>query len=263
MSAAPRYVSAVCKARDLILELQIESPSEIAIDKIAAYKKAPIRYAKLDGCDGRMVRSGENAIITVSSAISRVGQKRFVIAHELGHVLLHPEIRQIDEVDSKQLSNFNHNQGVEELEANYFAAEVLMPKKLLNPFVQNAEPGWKTIGEIADTFQTTLSSSAIQFAHCTKEAVIVVASDAGDRKWFVFSETARDFFLSSSSRIHKYSCAQQLFDDGITSSRASDVPAGAWLDGFDPNGKECLTEDSIRAKGSTFVLTLIWINEDI
>jgi hypothetical protein len=45
--------------------------------------------------------------------------------------------------------------------------------------------------------------------------------------------------------------------------RASDVPAGAWLRGFDPDGKETVTEDSVFLTRYDQVLTIVWINEDI
>jgi len=110
-----------CHARDFDRRAADPGPAEIVIENIAPYKRAPVRYAVLEGCDGRMVRANDTAIITVNSSIVRVGQRRFVIAHELGHVLLHPKICQIDEVDIKQTRNFGHNQKPEELEANYFA----------------------------------------------------------------------------------------------------------------------------------------------
>jgi len=246
----------------LIIELQIQDPAEIVIERIAPYKHAPVRYAALEGCDGRMVRTNDTAIITVNSSISRAGQRRFVIAHELGHVLLHPKICQIDEVDSKQTRNFGHNQKPEELEANYFAAELLMPKVFFQKDVSGLEPSWASIRSLATKYQTTLTSTAIQFLHCAKEPLFLIASESGERKWFAFNDHVRGFFLNDSFRVHGYTCANELFDKDITQSRAK-VPAGAWFDSFDPNGKECITEDSMRATGSPFVLSLLWVSEDI
>jgi hypothetical protein len=82
----------------------------------------------------RLGRSGDNrekieedAIITVNSNLTYPGQKRFVIAHELGHFFLHPNARQFDAVDAAQATNWSEGQAVEEYEANLFAAELLMP----------------------------------------------------------------------------------------------------------------------------------------
>jgi hypothetical protein len=259
----PRYVQAVCRARDLIAELQIREPSEILVEKIAPFKRAPVRYAELVGCDGRMVRTGDQALITVRASIDRLGQRRFIIAHELGHVLLHPGIRQIDEVDIRQTRNFNHFQEPEELEANYFAAELLMPKAFFQKDAKDIEPSWAAIRTLAEHYQTTQSATAIQYVHCTKEPVMLVASENGKRRWFVGNDSVQDFFLSDAEQVHRYSCAYELLAEAKTQSRASNVPAGAWFRRFDPDGKECITEDAMRAKGSTFVLSLLWIHEAI
>lgn len=263
MKAGPAYAGAVCRARDLIAELQIEEPREIAVEKIAAFKGAPVRFAPLAGCDGRMSRADGLAIITVRNSIERVGQQRFVIAHELGHVLLHPNIRQIDEVDAKQTRNFSLRQEPEELEANYFAAEILMPRVFFAGDAERTEPTWDSITTLAQKYQTTRSATAIRYIHHTREAVFLIASDGGDRSWYVYSDLARDFFLREATQLHRYTCARELLDKGIGHSRSEKVPAGAWFDRYDPNGKENVVEDSIRAAGSSFVLTLVWVRDDI
>lgn len=263
MTKVPSYVSAACRARDLIAELQIQDPSEIVIEKIAPFKRAPVRYAPLEGCHGRMVRSGDTALITVNEAIVRPGQRRMIIAHELGHVIQHPHIKQMDEVDVTQTRNFNHRQRPEELEANYFAAELLMPKLFFQPDVNRCEPGWAAVRQLANRYQTTLSAAAIQFVHFSKEPVILVASENGIRRWYVIGDQALDFYPREDESVHRYSCANVLLQGTGTQERAQDVPAGMWLRGYAPNGKEYITEDSMRARGSQFILTLLWVHEAI
>jgi Zn-dependent peptidase ImmA (M78 family) len=263
VSNVPSYVHAACRARDLITELQIQDPAEIVIEKIAPYKRAPVRYARLEGCHGRMVRSDHTALITVNEAITRPGQRRMIIAHELGHVILHPHIKQMDEVDVTQTRNFNHRQRPEELEANYFAAELLMPKQFFKPVVNRCEPGWAAIRQLATRYQTTQSAAAIQFVHFSNEPVILIASENGTRRWYVVGDQALDFFPREEDSVHRYSCASVLLQGTGTQERAQDVPAGMWLRGYAPNGKEYITEDSMRARDSRFVLTLLWIHEAI
>ena len=258
-----RYAGALCRARDLLMELQIREPGEIDIENIAAYKDAPVRYAPLEGCDGRMVRLDDQALITVRDSITRQGQRRFVIAHELGHVLLHPNVRQMDEVDRGQARNFDYYQAAEELEANYFAAELLMPRRFFSLNVKGTEPGWDTVEVLADRYRTTLAATAAQYVHCSDETVFLIASMGGEWKWFVASERTEGFYITETRRLHRYTCAYELLNEDKTHSRAQDVAAGAWFRGFDPNGKECVTEDSMRASNSDFVMTLLWVREAI
>ena len=110
MKLPARNTLPLTKAREVIKELRIEEPDEIEIELIAAHKNAPVQEKDLNGADGRMVRLGEKSVITVRKSIRYAGQRRFVVAHELGHVLLHPHVRQIDEVKLEQLSNWSLKQ---------------------------------------------------------------------------------------------------------------------------------------------------------
>jgi hypothetical protein len=262
MNRPARYATAVCRANDLITELAIENPSEITIEKIAAFKNAPVRFADISGCDGRLVRMGQHGIITVRQSITRKSQIRFVIAHELGHFLLHPTIKQIDEVHSQQLRNWGSSQQIEELEANYFAAEVLMPQRFFENDIGRKVPSWDFVRGLADRYTTTLSSTAIQFVRFTHEPVTLVASEHGLRKWFVASSN-QEFFLRDEADIHPYTCAREVLDSGKNHSFAHNVPAGAWFRDFDPDSKDYVTEDSIKAADSSFVLTIIWVKHAI
>ncbi|MGH7751081.1 MAG: ImmA/IrrE family metallo-endopeptidase, partial [Candidatus Dormibacteria bacterium] len=62
----------------------------INVEYIAQRLNATVRYAKL-GADlsGMLIRDGDRTIISVARSHAKVRQ-RFTIAHELGHLLLHP-----------------------------------------------------------------------------------------------------------------------------------------------------------------------------
>ena len=111
MSQARKAIP-VAKARELHRELNILEPGEIDIERVAFYKDAQVRYEPLEGMDGRIVREGKAAIITVNSAITYEGQKRFVIAHELGHYFLHPSTRQVESVSQDQTNNWSEHQAI-------------------------------------------------------------------------------------------------------------------------------------------------------
>src|SRR5262249_35264481 len=151
------------------------------------------------------------------------GQKRFVIAHELGHFLLHPHVRQIDEISIAQASNWSLNQNPEEIEANLFAAEILMPAVLFVPRIQNKETSFDLINAVAKAFCTTLTATAIQFVRYTKEECVLVASENGHRKWFSTSDHF-SFYLREETRVHEYSCAAELQNSDKKQIRAQDMP---------------------------------------
>jgi Zn-dependent peptidase ImmA (M78 family) len=71
-------------AERLLQELGITEPDEIDLEAIAFHVNANVRYRRLDGCEARIIGTGDKAIITVN-ANSSPRRKRFSIAHELGH----------------------------------------------------------------------------------------------------------------------------------------------------------------------------------
>ncbi len=262
MNTFARYTIPLLKARQVIKDLRIEEPSEIEVDAISAFYKAPVRYEKMKGCDGRMVRTGECGIITVCDSISYEGQKRFVIAHELGHFLLHPQIRQIDEVNISQMQDWSTKQAAEEIEANLFAAELLMPDRFFELDLKGKRPSFELISELATKFRTTLTAAAIQFIKYTTEECALVASIDLQRKWYVTSASF-EFWLRDESRIHPFTCAAEMLKHKRDRGTAKNVVAGAWLKDYDVDSKEYITEDSRLSKNSRMVLSLIWIHAAI
>ncbi len=262
MKPAARYTIPVVKAHEIITKLEIEDPSEIEIELIAAHEGAPVLEKPLRGSDGRMVRMDGVAMITVRDSIRYPGQKRFVIGHELGHVLLHPHVRQIDEVKIAQTTNWSLNQEPEEIEANIFAAEILMPGKFLVPRIEKKDPSFALLRELATEFRTTLTATAIQFLRYTKEECVLICSKNGQRKWF-WTSGQFSFRLRDEVEIHPYSCAAELEKSGTPAVRGSDVPAGCWLGNFSPDGMECVTEDAIHSREFEETLSLVWLHEAI
>lgn len=92
-------------------------------------------------------------------------RQRFTMAHELGHYMLHANLIGNGVDDSKAYrsvpkGNF-YNQSitpVEETEANRFAAELLVPRALLETAVQTE----KNVGKIATLFQVSKSAMIIR-----------------------------------------------------------------------------------------------------
>ena len=98
MKPWPRKALSVAKAREILNHLEIQEPDEIQVERIAAYYSVRVEEEPLCGMDGCIVRNESSAIITLRESIPYPAQKRFVLAHELGHYFLHPGTRQIQTV---------------------------------------------------------------------------------------------------------------------------------------------------------------------
>jgi Zn-dependent peptidase ImmA (M78 family) len=88
----------------------VTSPVELPFLEVLGSENVWYQERKLSGCLGNMVRHKQHGIITISSDLSYVPQKRFVIAHELGHWLLHKDVPNFN-CDDKMLHQW-HGGGV-------------------------------------------------------------------------------------------------------------------------------------------------------
>lgn len=106
----------------------------VPVEKIAENLDLEVRYAPYDGdLSGALVRSKGETYIGVNSS-DHPNRKRFTIAHELGHFILHKGITlHVDKDFRVNLRDSDSSKGVDpvEMEANRFAAELLMPTRFL------------------------------------------------------------------------------------------------------------------------------------
>ena len=134
----PRYALARRKAEQLLQEAGIVAPP-VPVEQLAEHMGAVVRYAPFDGqMSGLLHRSedGNRAVIGVNSRHPTVRQ-RFSIAHELGHLVLHEPAFQIDQHAFVSFRNSKSSSASDphEIEANQFAAALLMPEVLLRACV--------------------------------------------------------------------------------------------------------------------------------
>ena len=131
------------KVNQLLEELEIDEPP-VPVRKIARHCDARIVRVPGEGdndLSGFLYREGDQAVIGVNKDHAPVRQ-RFTIAHELGHLLLHEHDQvHVDRGFRVQLRSGVSSQGTDrdEMEANRFAAELLMPSCLLRLDVEQRE----------------------------------------------------------------------------------------------------------------------------
>lgn len=122
------------RARQLIADHQISQPPA-RVEQLAEALGFQIARHRFDGPEsGFALRDGKRSIIGVNIQTSRRRQ-RFTIAHELGHLLMH-EGRPLT-VDQAVLRVDLRNEvssmatDLQEIEANTFAATLLMPEEVV------------------------------------------------------------------------------------------------------------------------------------
>ena len=105
----------------------------VSVERIARRLGLTIKPADLgEDCSGVLVRKGNRAIIGVNWKHS-LTRRRFSIAHEIGHFDLHRGETYIDRGYRVHFRDLESGSGTkqEEMEANAFAAALLMPATLV------------------------------------------------------------------------------------------------------------------------------------
>jgi Zn-dependent peptidase ImmA (M78 family) len=106
----------------------------VPVSALAEALGLDVRYAPTtDDVSGALIREGHSAVIAVNSA-QHENRQRFTIAHEIGHFVLHKRTqRHFDEDFRIDFRNSVSSEATQrtEIEANAFAAALLMPEGFL------------------------------------------------------------------------------------------------------------------------------------
>ena len=130
--ARPRYARIEQLADGLLREAGV-SEAPVPIEEIVRGQGIVIRPMDLKEISGLVVRDGVRTVIGVNRDHAPT-RRRFTIAHELAHALLHEgqEVRYDKDfrVDFRSGAS-SLGTDVVEMEANFFAASILMPWRFL------------------------------------------------------------------------------------------------------------------------------------
>lgn len=102
----------------------------VPVEEIATALGADVQIEPLEGgLSGVLYRDGDRTVLGVNGWHAEVRQ-RFTIAHELGHLQLHQDALFVDGLLHRDTMS-SRAVNTHEIEANAFAAELLMPRHLL------------------------------------------------------------------------------------------------------------------------------------
>jgi len=248
------------RANAVLDDLRVVAPRQIDVELIAwRVGRLRIKEGDLGTARGRLFANEKQGVIRVASNLRPEGRRRFVIAHEIGHYCMQGPMAIAD----TERDFHTWTEGSKEAEANFFAGELLMPERLFKPRAVAPEGLTLTqIDSLATEFKTSNLAAAVHYVMHTMEACALVVSEGGKMKWFRRSASF-DFFIRMGD-VHKWSAAGEIQagTSGDTCGMVS-VPAGAWLDRFEPDGRESIREDSRLLASLGMIVSLLWVDEDI
>lgn len=185
------YGPATLAAEHVVTERGIAA---LPVDPLAVAKDRGIEVmakpSSAEGVSGMLLRLGNSFGIAYATHIDSIGFRNFSVAHELGHYFLPGHIDAVLADDDVHESRAGFASGdCYEMEADHFAATLLMPRKLFMDAMRTAGDGLPSIQKLAEQCHTSLTATAIRYTRCTSDPMAVVLS-SGSRIDYCFMSNA-------------------------------------------------------------------------
>ncbi|WP_246658403.1 ImmA/IrrE family metallo-endopeptidase [Rhizobium sp. FKY42] len=145
----------------------------------------------VDGVSGMLLRHGNDFGIVYATHIRSEGFQRFSVAHELGHYFLPGHVDQVIQNGIHVSRGGFVTNDPYELEADHFAAGLLMPEQPFRKEIDRREPGLSAIEAIADLCVASKTAAAIRYAEVSEAATAVIMSTAGVVDYCFMSEAMK------------------------------------------------------------------------
>jgi Zn-dependent peptidase ImmA (M78 family) len=259
MENTPDSRAALHRAKEIVKDLSIEEPSHIDLEAIAFHLGAVVKQELMTGADGRLATLGSQGLITVREDIPEEGRKRFVMAHELGHYELHRQKVPLISCSEDDFLKWNADNQHLEVEANYFAGELLMPEEMFRKRLVSKALSLALLESLYVTFSVSLTAAAIRFVTLRPEYALVCSSS--DRiKWFVIDSKWCPLYLNIKGKVHPESMAYEYFQGNSLPKDFCTVEPDAWTD-YSIRGK--LKELSIPLGRYDQVLSFLEVEESL
>ncbi len=219
-----------------------------------------IREVDADGYEGALVRSrsSQKGLIAIRRDVREASRKRFTIAHEIGHFII-PYHRELGNVcTSRSVERFGGGISKPELEANEFAAELLLPTRSVRGALNLREPTLADIGTVAQGYETSLTATTYRYMDLCDLRCAMIWSECGKAVWFHRTD-AFPFVLPLDALPAGGSIASRLFSGEVIAEGLHRVAPDLWLDRQDAGNVALFLEDSRYMPTYDAVLSLIWI----
>lgn len=175
----------------------------------------------VNGQHGIMIKEGQSH-----------GQRRFTIAHELGHFAIpHHANAGLRHCLEEDLTGVRVHADIER-EANEFAAELLMPRKAFLRDIEFALPSFAAIKELAapTRYDVSITACALRWIALADQGCALICAEGGRIKWKFGGKRFRYALPPTGSVVPVESGVAALLRGETVSDNLELVPNWAWLE---------------------------------
>lgn len=215
----------------------------------------------LKGFEGALVplRPDPGGWLIVSNASATPGRRRFTVAHEFAHWILHRHLLPPEGIYCNEDDVGRRNGKNIEKEADTFAAALLMPlhdlRRQIDP---KAKPTLADLGALADRYGVSLTAATLRWLEVTERRSLMVVSTEGYALWARSSDPAfrSGRFIRTSGSPHEIPAAAGALRPDLPGECRAGIahPPGIWFD-------EEVEELTVHATSYEKVITVLHLGD--
>ncbi len=246
----------------LALREALNLPPQLDLETLARDLRLSILEVNSESFDGALLRSrtGPSGRILVRQDMRETGRKRFTIAHEIGHFVLHRQQRV--SCSSAEIANWKDDQTDPERQADGFASELLLPSAEVKKQIGGQWPGFQVVQQIAAYFDVSLTAAARRYCDVAPQSCAVVWTVESKIRWM----------HRSPSFVHWVKVGQEA-GEGSFAARAlagqpvpddmQEVAAGEWVSSYWLRDDAVIWEQAVAMPNYKGCLSLLWVRREI
>ena len=241
---------------------ELEIAPKVDLDQLAGQLDLKIVEVDLRSFEGALLRSSHDLSgrILVRRGIRESGRRRFTIAHEIGHYILHRD-QQIP-CSPRVIEGWKEGQPKPEREADIFASELLLPTNETVQYVNKRWPSMEVIADVADHFGASLMAAGRKFCDVASQDCAVIWSSQRQIRWFHGSPTF-SHFIEIGKEIDFDSIAYRAYEGKPLPGEMEEVPAEAWTQSYWLKKGAVMSEQTVPMPSYDGCLSLIWVRRPI
>lgn len=248
--------NAKAEASKIIQKARITKPNELSLEEIIYFIEGPeIVYEMLSGCEGKFISFDNISLIKINKEIKNEGRKRFTLAHELGHYILHQN-KNIITCTKRDMNDWTGMKSIE-TEANYFASEILMPEKIFYERTRKERFSKNFLISLSQEFNTSITSTALKFVEVGNDPIFLICSSNGNIIWkFVSEKFPFKIDFKNLKEIPKTSVTYEMITENKNYFDSQEIDPINWLIS-DTENEFRFFEDAINVNSYNFTLSFI------